>query len=104
MTMTEMARKIIWSAKDAAKATGGSIGAHWEASGISIDTRTLAPGDLFAAIKGPNHDGHDHVAQALANGATAAMVERHFKGDVPTESARPAPRKCWRRLWLRKAR
>lgn len=85
MTMTEMARKIIWSAKDAAKATGGSIGAHWEASGISIDTRTLAPGDLFAAIKGPNHDGHDHVAQALANGATAAMVERRFKGDVPTD-------------------
>ena len=85
MTMTEIARKIIWSAKDAAKATGGSIGAHWEASGISIDTRTLAPGDLFAAIKGPNHDGHDHVAQALANGATAAMVERRFKGDVPTD-------------------
>ena len=85
MTMSEIARKIIWSARDAAKATGGALGGNWEASGISIDTRTLAPGDLFAAIKGPNHDGHDHVAQALANGAAAAMVERRFKGDVPTD-------------------
>ena len=50
MTMSEIARKIIWSARDAAKATGGALGGNWEASGISIDTRTLAPGDLFAAI------------------------------------------------------
>jgi UDP-N-acetylmuramoyl-tripeptide--D-alanyl-D-alanine ligase len=45
-------------------------------TGWSIDTRTLAAGDLFFALKGPNHDGHDHVAAAFDKGAIAAVVER----------------------------
>ena len=44
-------------------------------TGISIDTRTLAPGDLFFAIKGEASDGHDYVAAAFANGAAAAVVD-----------------------------
>ncbi len=44
-------------------------------SGVSIDTRTLAPGDLFFAIKGDNSDGHDYVAKAFARGAAAAVVD-----------------------------
>jgi len=44
-------------------------------SGISIDTRTLQPADLFFAIKGDNSDGHDYVAKAFAQGATAAVVD-----------------------------
>lgn len=44
--------------------------------GWSVDTRTQAPGDLFFALHGPNHDGHDHVAAAAARGAAAAVVER----------------------------
>ena len=43
--------------------------------GISIDTRTLQPGDLFFAITGENSNGHDHVAAALAKGAAAAVVD-----------------------------
>jgi len=43
--------------------------------GISIDTRTLVPGDLFFAIKGEKGDGHDHVAEAFAKGAAAAVVD-----------------------------
>jgi UDP-N-acetylmuramoyl-tripeptide--D-alanyl-D-alanine ligase len=43
--------------------------------GISIDTRTLAPGDLFVAIKGDNSDGHEHVAAAFAKGAAGAVVD-----------------------------
>ncbi|MCW6511121.1 UDP-N-acetylmuramoylalanyl-D-glutamyl-2,6-diaminopimelate--D-alanyl-D-alanine ligase [Lichenifustis flavocetrariae] len=43
--------------------------------GISIDTRTLRPGDLFFAIKGENSDGHDHVAAALEKGAAAAVID-----------------------------
>ena len=43
--------------------------------GISIDTRTLAPGDLFFAIKGDNSDGHDYVGAAFARGAAAAVVD-----------------------------
>ncbi len=45
-------------------------------TGYSIDSRTSAPGDLFFAIRGEHFDGHDFVASALANGATAAVVER----------------------------
>ncbi|MCP5112880.1 MAG: UDP-N-acetylmuramoyl-tripeptide--D-alanyl-D-alanine ligase [bacterium] len=48
-------------------------------SGWSVDSRTVAGGDLFFALRGPNHDGHDHVAQALAGGAVAAVVEREVE-------------------------
>lgn len=44
-------------------------------NGVSIDTRTLAQGDLFIAIKGHNNDGHDFVAKAFAMGAAAAVVD-----------------------------
>jgi UDP-N-acetylmuramoyl-tripeptide--D-alanyl-D-alanine ligase len=45
-----------------------------EATGYSIDTRTLAPGDLFFAIRGERFDAHDFVADALGKGASAAVV------------------------------
>ncbi|WP_244594087.1 UDP-N-acetylmuramoylalanyl-D-glutamyl-2,6-diaminopimelate--D-alanyl-D-alanine ligase [Rhodoblastus sphagnicola] len=44
-------------------------------NGVSIDTRTLEPGDLFFAIKGDRTDGHDYVAAAFAGGAAAAVVD-----------------------------
>jgi UDP-N-acetylmuramoyl-tripeptide--D-alanyl-D-alanine ligase len=69
-----MAKAPLWTAEDAA-ATGGRATSPWRAEGVSIDSRTIRPGDLFVALRGPNHDGHDHVAAALANGATAAMVD-----------------------------
>jgi UDP-N-acetylmuramoyl-tripeptide--D-alanyl-D-alanine ligase len=43
-------------------------------AGVSIDSRTVRAGELFIAIHGPSHDGHDHVAGALERGAMAAMV------------------------------
>ncbi len=43
---------------------------------VSVDTRTLQPGAVFVALKGPNHDGHDFVAAAFEKGAAAAVVER----------------------------
>jgi UDP-N-acetylmuramoyl-tripeptide--D-alanyl-D-alanine ligase len=66
----------LWTAADAARATGGNGPAGWTAAGISIDTRSLMPGDLFVALRGPNHDGHDFVAAAFERGAVAAMVDR----------------------------
>src|SRR5574340_372951 len=45
-------------------------------SGWSVDTRTQQPGDVFFALCGPNHDGHDHVPEALAKGAAAVVVDR----------------------------
>ena len=44
--------------------------------GIKIDSRKIERDDLFVAIKGPKHDGHDFVESALANGAVAAVVSR----------------------------
>ncbi len=46
------------------------------ATGWSIDSRTTQPGDVFFALAGPRHDGHDHVPAALAAGAVAAVVRR----------------------------
>ncbi len=65
----------LWTAAEAAAATGGRSVGGWVASGVSIDTRTLAPGDLFVALKDVR-DGHDFVAQALEKGAAAALVSR----------------------------
>ena len=44
-------------------------------TGISIDTRTLAEGDLFVALKGDNSDGHDYVRKAFEAGAAAAAID-----------------------------
>ena len=59
----------------AARAVGGSVvGAAVHFSRVTTDTRALAPGDLFVALKGERFDGHDFVPRALANGAAAALV------------------------------
>ena len=66
---------ILWTSGDAVEATWGVSVAPWQASGVSIDTRTLVPGDLFIALT-VARDGHDFVAEALEKGAAAAMVSR----------------------------
>ena len=69
----------LWTSADAAAATGGRSSCTWQASGVSIDTRTLVPGDLFVALT-DLRDGHDFVAQALAKGAAAALVSHRPDG------------------------
>ncbi|HUC64786.1 MAG TPA: UDP-N-acetylmuramoylalanyl-D-glutamyl-2,6-diaminopimelate--D-alanyl-D-alanine ligase [Stellaceae bacterium] len=66
----------LWTAAEAVAATGGRSPREWLASGVSIDSRSIAPGDLFIALAGPKFDGHDFVAAALAKGAAAALVAR----------------------------
>jgi UDP-N-acetylmuramoyl-tripeptide--D-alanyl-D-alanine ligase len=54
-------------------------------AGVSIDSRTLRAGELFVAIHGPRHDGHDHVPSAMGRGAIAAVVaesQAHRYGDA----------------------
>ena len=72
----------LWTARDAAAATCGQAQGNWQADGVSIDTRTLKPGDLFVALK-VVRDGHDFVAQALASGAAAALVTHIPDGVAP---------------------
>ena len=69
----------LWTATDAATATGGRATTDWQATGLSIDTRTLQPGDLFIALTAAR-DGHDFVAAALEKGASAAMVSHQPEG------------------------
>jgi UDP-N-acetylmuramoyl-tripeptide--D-alanyl-D-alanine ligase len=70
----------LWTARDAAAATGGSRITDWAATGVSIDTRSLAAGDLFVALRGPKRDGHDFVGNAIECGAAAAMVDHEIPG------------------------
>ncbi len=72
----------LWTAAEAAAATGGRAAGTWNATGVAIDSRACATGDLFVALAGPNHDGHDYVASTLDQGASAAMVAR----DLPDVS------------------
>ena len=68
----------LWTSDEAALATGGRSSGPWTATGVSIDSRTIAPGDLFVALRGLNHDGHHYVGHALECGAAAAMVSQRL--------------------------
>ncbi|MEG4644169.1 UDP-N-acetylmuramoyl-tripeptide--D-alanyl-D-alanine ligase [Paracoccus sp. P2] len=65
----------LWTSQDAVAATGGRATRDFAVTGVSIDTRTIRPGDLFIALQAAR-DGHDFVAQALQKGAGAALVSR----------------------------
>lgn len=76
----------LWTAFEAAAATGGALCARggdpdrwiaeeWAADGLSIDTRTLSPGEMFVALSDAR-DGHDFIVSAFERGASAALVAR----------------------------
>ena len=75
------------------KRTPLSLIAHWAGGeihgddtvidAVSNDTRTLAPGSLYVALRGERFDGHDFAADALARGASALLVERLLDVAVP---------------------
>ena len=84
--MNGPANGILWTSDEAAAATRGDTTRPFSATGVSIDSRTIVPGDLFVALKGPNFDGHGFVAAALDRGAAAALVH-----DAPDDVAESAP-------------
>jgi UDP-N-acetylmuramoyl-tripeptide--D-alanyl-D-alanine ligase len=67
-----------WTLTQVADAVAGKKGSGLDAlarvAGVSIDSRTVRAGELFVAIHGPSHDGHDYVADVLEKGAAAAVV------------------------------
>lgn len=80
--MTETAgHEPLWTSAEAARATGGRAIGRWTASGVSIDTRDLRPGDLFVALK-DRRDGHEFAPDAYGHGAAAALLE-HQVEDKP---------------------
>lgn len=86
----------IWTAHEAAKATGGKANGHWQASSITIDSRMAQPGDLFIALKGEHTDGHAFVKEVLQKGA-AAMVT-HIPEDIPPTAPLLIVRDCMQAL------
>ncbi len=78
-------KQALWQAEDVLRSVRGSC-LHeqaWKANGVSIDSRTVQKGDLFIALQGPLHDGHDHVAAAFEAGAVAALVSRQPSNAMP---------------------
>jgi UDP-N-acetylmuramoyl-tripeptide--D-alanyl-D-alanine ligase len=76
-----------WTADQLADALGVArptgLNALAGLAGISIDSRTVQPEELFIAIRGPRHDGHGFVAGALERGATAGVVARDRFAEYP---------------------
>ncbi len=84
-----MSTQPLWTPEAMAQAMRAEAGGALPAAvhGLSIDSRTIAPGDAYFAIKGDVHDGHAFVAAALAAGAALAVVARdkrdQFAADAP---------------------
>ena len=73
-----MAERALWTVQELLAATGGNLRGNSAGpmNGVSIDSRSIAAGDIFVAIKGETHDGHDYVVQAFQAGAGVAVVSR----------------------------
>ena len=73
----------LWTSAELRAATNGVLAAECVVKGVSIDSRSIAPDDVFIALR-DQRDGHDFVADALARGAMAAMVDHAPQGAVDT--------------------
>lgn len=71
------------SLKNIAEKIGAEITGDCEFTGVSIDSRTVNPGDLYIAIKGENFDGHSFCEGAVKNGAVAVMCHKEVDVDCP---------------------
>ena len=67
---------VLWTSAEIVEATGGSVHGDFEVSGVTFDSREVRPGDLFVAMPGTVHDGHEFVAGAIAAGAAGAIVSQ----------------------------
>lgn len=84
MTDNVTKKDILWGGDEAAKAMHGTLTQSFDATGLSIDTRSLQKGDLFLALKGDSLDGHAYVEAAFKAGASAAIVEKGFQPKDPS--------------------
>src|SRR3974390_3015528 len=84
-----MTARALWTVEAMASAMGAKRQGQLPASiaGLSIDSRSIAPGEAFFASRGDRRDGHDFVAAALAAKAALAVVaadrRAQFPGDAP---------------------
>ena len=66
----------LWTSDEIAAATGGIASTQFEVTGVTFDSREVGPGDLFVAMPGTVHDGHQFVDAAFASGAAGAIVSQ----------------------------
>jgi len=67
---------VLWTSDEIAAATGGTAHGRFEATGVTFDSREVGPGDLFVAMPGTVHDGHEFVRHAIAAGAAGLIVSK----------------------------
>ena len=72
-----------------AKASGGRATTGASFDGIATDSRSVAAGQLFVALRGERFDGHDFIAMAAEAGAAAAMVDRAYVDTAPDAASLP---------------
>jgi UDP-N-acetylmuramoyl-tripeptide--D-alanyl-D-alanine ligase len=70
----------LWTSDEIAAATGGAASEPFEVAGVTFDSREVGPGDLFVAMPGTVHDGHEFVDAAFAAGAAGVVVSRWVSG------------------------
>ncbi|MBP6985076.1 MAG: UDP-N-acetylmuramoyl-tripeptide--D-alanyl-D-alanine ligase [Alphaproteobacteria bacterium] len=73
----------LWTAAQINKLFSCALSPEWSAKGVSIDSRSLVPGQIYVALKGAKLDGHDFVSAAVAAGASAVIVEKSMDVAVP---------------------
>ncbi|MFP5330040.1 MAG: UDP-N-acetylmuramoyl-tripeptide--D-alanyl-D-alanine ligase [Alphaproteobacteria bacterium] len=66
----------LWTSEEIAEATGGNPNGSFEVTGVTFDSREVRPGDLFVAMPGSAHDGHQFVPQAIAAGSAGLLVSQ----------------------------
>ena len=67
---------VLWQGKEVLSVIEGHGEYNWNASGVSIDTRTIKKGDIFFALPGLNHDGNEFIEEALNKGASIAISNK----------------------------
>lgn len=72
--------KILWTGDELNQLFGSSLSSDLQITGVSIDSRTLQPGDLYVALQGVSQDGHLFVEKAVQNGAAAVLVSQEIVG------------------------
>src|ERR1700733_9760493 len=79
LPLRQLAEWLGLAADSASEITGRMV------TGWSVDSRSLQAGDLFFALRGPNHDGNEYVRDVLQAGAAAVVVDREIPGGSPAQ-------------------
>ena len=85
LSLRSQEEKPLWTSEELKKATGGKAYKTFIGYGVSIDSRTIQPGDIYIALKGEKFDGHDYVCDALQKGAIAAVVSKDIENVSQTD-------------------